>query len=147
MKRLFLASAAALVTLNACGSALAADMRPVYKAPPPVVVYDPWTGFYIGANIGGGWGDRNVNYEPNDLVSFSLFFSRFLLGAPPPVSINTSGVLGGLQVGYNWQMGPSLLIGAEADIDWSGVKGSVTTNGTIGTIAPFAEHGGGGREG
>jgi outer membrane immunogenic protein len=135
MKKLFLASIA-LVALSVGGPAAAADMRAVYKAPPPVFGYDPWTGFYIGANIGGGWGDRNVDYAANDLVSFSLFTS--LAGAPPPVSINTSGMLGGLQVGYNWQMGPAWLIGAEADIDWSGVKGSVSTNGTIGTIAPFA---------
>ena len=49
MKKLFLASIA-MVALSAGGSALAADMRPVYKAPPPVVIYDPWTGFYVGAN-------------------------------------------------------------------------------------------------
>src|SRR5436190_2186802 len=54
MKKLFLASIA-MVTLSAGGSALAADMRPVYKAPPPVVVYDPWTGFYVGANGGSSW--------------------------------------------------------------------------------------------
>jgi outer membrane immunogenic protein len=81
------------------------------------------------------WGDPKVNYEPNDLVSLGLFKS--LRGAPLPASIDTSGVLGGLQAGYNWQIG-SALIGADADIDWSDAKGSVSREGTIGTIAPFA---------
>ena len=35
----------------------AADIaRPVYKAPPPVPASYNWTGFYLGANLGGGWG-------------------------------------------------------------------------------------------
>src|SRR5436190_9298168 len=48
-----LASFAALVI----GSANAADIqRPVLKAapPPPPPAYN-WTGFYVGAHLGGGW--------------------------------------------------------------------------------------------
>jgi outer membrane immunogenic protein len=40
------------------GPAMAADMpakAPVYKAVPPPVIYDPWTGFYLGANGGYSW--------------------------------------------------------------------------------------------
>jgi outer membrane immunogenic protein len=132
MRRLSITVVAAASTIAFTQIAYAADM-PMKALVAPTY---SWTGFYIGANIGGGWGDRNVNYAANDLVSLGLFTA--LAGAPPPVSIDTSGVLGGLQVGYNWQMGPSWVIGAEADIDWSGAKGSVSTNGTIGTIAPFA---------
>jgi outer membrane immunogenic protein len=54
MKTLFLAIIA-LVAVNAGGSAGAADTRPVYKAPPPVFIYDPWIGFYVGANGGYSW--------------------------------------------------------------------------------------------
>ena len=45
-----------LVALGAAGSALAADMAvktPVYKSPPPPVVVDNWTGFYVGLSVGG----------------------------------------------------------------------------------------------
>jgi hypothetical protein len=54
----------ALVTLTGT-CVLAADMA--VKAPPPLpaLVYS-WTGFYVGANIGGGWGSGNVHYTPND---------------------------------------------------------------------------------
>ena len=57
MRRFFIGSIA-LATLVA-GPAMAADMpvkARVYKAPPPVVVYN-WTGFYVGANVGYSWGD------------------------------------------------------------------------------------------
>jgi len=35
------------------GTATAADVAPYYRAPPVVVPYYNWNGFYIGANIGG----------------------------------------------------------------------------------------------
>src|SRR5260370_33159199 len=66
MKKLWLAGVAG-VALAAAGSADAADLgtRPVYKAPPvtaPVPMFS-WTGCYIGAHIGGGWG-RNEFRDP-----------------------------------------------------------------------------------
>jgi outer membrane immunogenic protein len=138
MRRLSTRLIVAISTLALAQMATAADLpvkAPAYEPPPPPVY--SWTGFYIGANIGGGWGDRSVDYAANDLVSLSHFIS--LGGEPPPASIHTSGVLGGLQAGYNWQMGPAWLIGAEADIDWSGVKGSASTGGAIRLInLPFA---------
>ena len=71
----------AIATLALVEMAMAADLplkAPAY-APPPPTVYS-WTGFYIGANVGGVWGDPKVNYQPNDLVSLSLF--KNLRGAP-----------------------------------------------------------------
>ena len=50
MRKLFLASAAAFGLLAL--PAMAADLAPVYKAPPPVCV---WCGFYVGLNAGGTW--------------------------------------------------------------------------------------------
>ena len=54
MKRLlkYLASAAMLLSPLAAHSA---DLA--VKAPPPPVF--SWTGFYIGANIGGAWANNN----------------------------------------------------------------------------------------
>ena len=39
------------------------------------------------------------------------------------VDFNVSGVTGGLQAGYNWQVHPSWVIGVETDFNFSGVKG------------------------
>ena len=48
----------AMSTLVAAQYAAAADLSvaPLYKAPPPASPVYNWTGFYLGANGGGGWG-------------------------------------------------------------------------------------------
>lgn len=106
MKRLF-AAGVALVAL--AGAAAAADLPPggapyYYKAPYALPAFN-WSGFYIGVNGGGGFG----NSAWDTTSSFSA----------------TGGVVGGT-VGYNYQIGPAVL-GAEGDIDWSGIKGTTTT--------------------
>jgi hypothetical protein len=62
-----------------------------------------WTGFYIGIN-GGGWG--RSQWDGVDTFDVS------------------GGLIGGT-VGYNWQFGGAV-IGAEGDIDWSGIKGTTS---------------------
>jgi outer membrane immunogenic protein len=119
-----LATIAAIIAALFVTPVLAADMA--IKAPPPApATASNWTGFYAGANIGGGWGHSNVNYVPNDPASAILL----AVGAEPnPASFPTAGVLGGLQAGYNWQINSNWLIGAETDFDWSGMRGSGSTN-------------------
>jgi outer membrane immunogenic protein len=116
MKRLLLASAAA-IALSA--PALAADLsaRMPVKAPAYVAAYS-WTGFYLGVNIGGAFGNRDLTETVTPLV-----------GAPGSTSVggNLSGVIGGGQIGYNWQTG-NLLFGVEADIQGSGERGDSNTN-------------------
>ena len=62
MKKYLLASVAAL-GLVAAGAASAADL-PSRKGPVAAPVYMPpafsWTGFYVGANAGYGWGNVNA---------------------------------------------------------------------------------------
>src|SRR6516164_8997989 len=89
-------------------SASAADlsMPPIYNAPLPT--YFTWTGWYVGLNGGGGWGQTSHTATVN------------AIGLPPATTgnFNTSGGLGGGTIGYNYQMG-QWLVGAEADLDWS----------------------------
>ena len=49
----------ALAGAMLAGAANAADL-PIRKAPAPVAVAAPfsWSGFYIGAHAGGGWGTK-----------------------------------------------------------------------------------------
>jgi outer membrane immunogenic protein len=107
------------------------------KAPPPSLppLYS-WTGFYIGANLGGGWASQRVGYSPNDPASLFLFQAG---GAPPPLSFTSSGAIGGIQAGYNHQVSSRWLIGIEADLDGSGIKGSGSTSGVFAPYytAPF----------
>ena len=93
MKTKFLAIVVAAAT--AAGTAAAADL-PRNLAPyyyPPPAIYN-WTGFYAGLNLGYQW------------------------GAVSNFSGNPSGIAGGGQIGYNWQVG-QFVFGAETDIQAS----------------------------
>jgi len=87
---------------------------PAYAAPP---VFD-WTGFYVGAEAGGGWGMAGVRGIANDA--------------------SLSGALGGVQIGNNWQNG-NWVTGVKADINLSHIRGSVDWGGAIysGTVNWF----------
>ncbi len=120
MKRLLIGvTFAALVS----GSAMAADM-PV-KARTAVPVYS-WTGFYIGGNVGGAWG----NFDP--ATSTVLNGAYFQPASVPQVnaagaqSIKPNGFTGGIGAGYNWQTG-NIVFGIDGDIQSLRLKGSAVT--------------------
>ena len=74
------------------------------------VRYD-WSGFYIGAHLGGGLQLSDVA----DPFGPSLYGDT--VRAPGPVA--------GGQAGYNWQLGRTLL-GIEADVSWADFFGTNT---------------------
>jgi len=134
--RVFLSAIVAVAALQG-GAALAADM-PV-KAPvvPPAVA--SWTGFYVGINGGVGWGDRSARWSSGDTAGTTFLNIAFLslLNGPDrsyDQRPDAVGVLGGLQAGYNQQWG-RFLVGFEADIQASGIKGSEATTGALGGSA------------
>lgn len=88
MKKLLVA-AAAFAALSFSAPANAADVPvkgPFYKAA-PAPVFD-WTGFYVGAHV--GYGRENGS--------------------------DASGLIGGAQIGYNWQLSRNWVFGIEGDI-------------------------------
>ncbi len=95
------------------GSAFAADLGTTmpYTAPPvaPVPLFS-WTGCYIGGNIGGGFGHTDITGQ----------------GRIPSASVgtDTSGFIGGGQVGCNYQFTPNWVVGAEGMFDFGDIKGS-----------------------
>jgi outer membrane immunogenic protein len=109
--------------------AFAADLppAPVYTKAPAYSSAPSWTGFYVGANAGYGWGSGRASYTPNDPDTSLLFGILDPAGGgalPPATSFNASGVIGGLQLGYIWQFNPNWLVGLETDFNWSGLKGT-----------------------
>jgi outer membrane immunogenic protein len=125
---LFLAAAVAILGLN---GAEAADLaaRPYLKAPAPAAVYD-WTGFYVGGNVGYGWGE-NTNpslnlVNPGNIANITTFlttgFPGFVSGNQYP-NLNPNGAFGGLQFGYDKQFGRWVL-GAVTDIQGADFKAS-----------------------
>jgi outer membrane immunogenic protein len=107
--------AATVAAFGATQFASAADLpqpAPVYaKAPPSVAPYS-WTGFYVGGNIGYGWGNANNNV--------TLFDSNFAFTLTQSQSGKPQGIIGGGQFGYNWQFSPHGVFGLEADWQGSG---------------------------
>jgi outer membrane immunogenic protein len=90
----FLHACGAFGALIAAGPTVAADL-PVREVA-PVYAPDDWSGFYIGAHAGSGWGR-----DPG---------------------ITSKGFVGGAQFGYNHQWG-AWFGGLEVDISGANVKG------------------------
>ena len=102
MKRLLLAGVALSVASATAASAADMQARPYTKAPPPAMVSPAynWSGFYIGALGGYGWGSGDSD---------------------------ASGGFGGGTVGYNWQFpGSQFVFGVEVDAAGASIKESFT---------------------
>jgi outer membrane immunogenic protein len=117
-------AAAGLALALVAGSALAADLpsrkAPIIEPPPPPPF--TWTGLYGGVNIGYGFGNGD-----QDTGALGYYFpAPAPNGAAWTVSNNLNGVLGGGQVGYNYQFNPWLVIGVEADIQATDVHSQGT---------------------
>ena len=108
--------AAASLLAFATGGALAADLPAPYRAAPSAPVFS-WTGYYWGANIGYGWGTSKYDA--------SIIFVGAVSG-----SQNLTGVIGGVQSGYNYQLG-AWVAGTESDYQLSGQKVSATFPGVL----------------
>lgn len=104
------AAALSLIVMGA-GAASAADLS--YPSPPTVSpIYSPvsayqWTGFYLGVN--GGFGSGNA-------ISST------------PYDGSIGGIFGGAQIGYNYQLPSNLVIGVEADVQASGLDGTISAS-------------------
>jgi len=111
MKRLLLAGVALSVASATAASAADMQARPYTKAPPPAMVSPAynWSGFYIGALGGYGWGSGDSD---------------------------ASGGFGGGTVGYNWQFpGSQFVFGIEVDAAAAGIKDSISADLGGGVIA------------
>lgn len=151
----FLLGTSAALALSAPLSAMAADL-PVKAPPmAPVAVYN-WSGFYIGGNAGYSWGRANTNQSdvttstsvtqcfrdpttapltgplstivcaPNTGITFPVTTGPTTAAAATNSRANVDGFIGGGQVGYNYQVDRSWLIGLEADLQYSAQRGSQT---------------------
>ncbi|MFZ5671572.1 MAG: outer membrane protein [Pseudomonadota bacterium] len=115
-KRMLLAGAA---TAFIASGAYAADII-------EPAAYD-WSGPYLGLQAGYGWGENDIRNEtlPPDTTNETLQRG----GSDPLVtdpsrdgSIKLGDFIGGLHAGYSWQS-DSLVLGAEGDIEYSGLSG------------------------
>jgi outer membrane immunogenic protein len=110
--RLLLSCAALSICVCAQG-VLAADLAPLYKAPAYVPAFS-WTGCYSGGNIGGLWAQKD----------WTVAAPSTPVGAVEGTNYPT-GVLGGSQVGCNYQVG-TWVIGIQGDGDWAHAIGTTS---------------------
>jgi outer membrane immunogenic protein len=118
--------------------AFAADL-PV-KAPPPPPPPPTWTGWYVGGNVGYSWGNAHTETLglgsgfTNCVVGLNLCHLLEEQEVLPIFPFNTSfvdarnqrlsGVIGGIQGGYNYQIWNVWVLGWEADLQGSGERGT-----------------------
>lgn len=141
MKKLFSATAIALAL--SAGATFAADL-PALRAPPPPPLPPPplWTGFYLGLNAGYSWGSsNNVDvasahiydfWGPSGFIPLDPLAASSSLAVSGTANVNRNGFIGGGQAGYNYQFGNRFVVGLEADLQGSGIRGE---NGFIGGTA------------
>ncbi len=110
MLRKFLLATVATVALANVASAADMPARMATKAVPYIALYN-WTGFYVGGNLGYGWARTSDDAGG---------------------SAKLNGVVGGGQIGYNWQIN-NLVLGIETDFQGTSERASAT--GAIGPIA------------
>ena len=92
------------------------EMKQVAPVPAPEC---NWTGFYIGLNVGGQWGHS----ENKDLDDYNAL--------DKPWGYDESGVVGGGQIGYNYQWN-WLVLGVEGDVGYMNLDGNGTEPGSPG---------------
>jgi opacity protein-like surface antigen len=120
MNRVLIAGA---FILAVAGQAVAADMPAPFPSPQPPASYYPaltpfnWGGFYVGAN--GGYGFGTSSWSAAAVTSATAPPSSAIATGP----FNLRGLLAGGTLGLNLQAS-DFVFGAEADGDWTNLKGS-----------------------
>src|SRR5262249_45480111 len=112
-------AAATLVSVSAVSEAPDVQRGPAYRPPPRPLPFYTWTGFYVGAHVGAGGFDSGGG----------------------------GGLIGGGQVGYNFQFNPQWVLGVEGDfagttIGSSGSIGDVSARAGIDWVSTLAGRGG-----
>ena len=103
----------------AASAALASDL---YQPPASSDRYS-WTGCYLGAHVGYGWGDPTNNDNPS---------SAWFAGAP--IKVDTDGVIGGGQVGCDYQATSNLVLGIEGSGSAADLNGSAIVNAPLASV-------------
>jgi outer membrane immunogenic protein len=100
------------------GAASAQSFVQTVLAPTPAV--PSWTGFYAGADLGGAFLNQSWN-------STSLAFpdgSAEPFSSDPHARLTSGNARIGGYVGYDWQLAPRWVVGAEADIGYANDRGA-----------------------
>ena len=99
----------------------AADLPVKAPAAPLPAAYN-WTGLYVGGHIGGAWIDETASFAGTSLIATSTIGREYQL--------NHQGFLGGVQLGYNYQI-QNWVLGVQGDFSWTDANTSTTSIGNV----------------
>ena len=128
-------ASAVTVGMGGLGTASAADLavkaRPVV---PPIITYN-WTGCYIGGNVGGGW--HRIQQSGLSRTDGVVFVPPLDIGAS-----EDSNLIGGAQIGCDYQFVGNWLIGAQGMFDFGDIRSrnNIVDPRIVGALgAPFTQ--------
>ena len=135
MKKVVLAAA---LLFGANTASHAADMA--VKAPVAASLAYNWTGWYVGGNIGYGWGENTgAGYSSFTDVGIGGLAGFMAAGGNVLPGLSPQGVVGGAQIGYNWQLSPGWVIGVVADLQAADISASGANGVSIGAFTGIVE--------
>lgn len=120
MKNILLATTAIMVVTG--GAAIAGDLPLKAARPADLYTAPMWTGGYIGAHVGAGRRNTStsiISSSNNDFSGPNCTYGNSCVST-------ASGVVGGVQAGYDWQK-RNFVYGIAADWSWTDLKSSRTT--------------------
>lgn len=114
----------ATALLSAPSGAVAADLLSTRKGAAPMMMPPvmTWTGFYVGGQVGYGWGVDTTKEFLTATMGYVGLKNRF----------EPDGMIGGVHVGANYQFG-AIVAGLEGDIEFGQIQGGFSDP----PVAPF----------
>jgi len=113
MKKLISAGIGLVTMATTLQPAAGADLEPYYGPAPAAIIFT-WTGFYLGAHVGGAWGHKEFGNQ--------TFAFGGVTYTPVALNVDPSGWLAGGQIGAQYQAG-SWVFGIEVDASWANLTG------------------------
>lgn len=118
--------AAVVAGMLLVGKARAADLESgrIFADAPVASRGFSWTGLYVGAHGGYGWGGASTTDNPADwgCGTNTACIAKFV----GPFNYDMKGAFGGGTMGFNQQLG-IVVVGLEFDAGWFGIEGKRTS--------------------
>jgi outer membrane immunogenic protein len=121
---------AASILSAGTGAVFAADL-PI-NAPEQRAVYD-WTGLYFGGHVGGAWGNFTFNDQSTAPLFNTLTGVTAVVSGPGALNASRNSFLGGVQAGWNYQIG-RFVLGTEVDYSWTSLKPTAAGSFSVSTL-------------
>jgi len=95
-----------------------------------------FSGFYVGANIGGAFGTADARTTPAGVGNYFADTSVPAIAATGHQELKSNGIVGGGTFGYNWHNDDGLFLGLEADMGAMRLEDSAVNSAEYPCCAP-----------